>query len=75
MIRARRFHLNLALCLLTMTVAGALVLAWLGWSWMTAVAVAIAVACPVTALYAWWLSKRTSQMLDRAGSSGTRSRI
>lgn len=71
-LRPRRLHLNLALCLVTMTAIGALALAWLGLSWMTAVVAAIAVACPVTMLYAWWLSRRTSRLLDHAGPADTR---
>ena len=71
-LRPRRFHLNLALCLVTMTVIGALALAWFGLSWMTAVVAAIAIACPVTMLYAWWLSRRTSRLLDRTDPAEAR---
>jgi len=70
--RPRRFHLNLALCLATMTAVVALALAWLGLSPMTAVVVAIAVACPITMLYAWWLSRRTLRLLDSTGPSRER---
>ncbi len=70
--RPRRFHLNLALCLAVMTVVVALALAWLGLSPMTAVIVAIAVACPVTMLYAWWLSRRSLRRLNHVGLAGAR---
>jgi len=71
-LRPRRFQLNLALCLVAMTAVVTLVLAWLGLSPLTAVVVAIAIACPVTMLYAWWLSRQTSRLLDRTGPAGIR---
>lgn len=65
--RRSSFHFNVALCLLAMTALAAAILLWLGLSPFTAILAAIAIACPLAALYAWWLARRALKPLDRAG--------
>ncbi len=64
------FRFNVALCLLAMTAVAAMILLSLGLSPWTAILAAIAVACPLAALYAWWLGHRALKPLDRAGRTG-----
>ncbi len=61
------FRFNIALCLLAMTGVAAMILLSLGLSPLTAILAAIAIACPLAALYAWWLGRRALKSLDRAG--------
>lgn len=65
-------YLNVALCLLAMTAVAAAILLWLGLSPLTALLVAIVVACPLTALYAWWLGRRALKPLERAERTDAR---
>lgn len=58
---------NIVLCLLAMTGVAAVILLSLGLSPLTAILAAIAIACPLAALYAWWLARRALKPLDRAG--------
>lgn len=63
------FHFNVALCLLAMTALAAAILLWWGLSPFTAILAAIAIACPLAALYAWWLARRALKPLERAGDT------
>ncbi len=65
------FRFNVAFCLLAMTAVAAVILLWLGLSPLTAILAAIAVACPLAALYAWWLARRAVPTVERVAPGMT----
>ncbi len=62
--RPSSFHF--ALCLVAVATVVTAAFLWLGLTPLTAVLAAVVLSCPLAALYAWWLARRTAKTVERA---------
>lgn len=59
-----RFGIHFVLCLIAVATVATLAFLWLGFTPLAATLAAVALGCPVAALSAWRLARRSLRVLD-----------